>query len=135
MRERLASAPLREGGVAVRALQGDRLTLIRMTKSGEAVEVIIERGVVRVQPSPPVAPELYEQWRSGSKKRPVRFDGEGFVVGSGPELGDWNRERAVKLPVTLDLPVNGVFEFKRLTPAREWEPGDNQVIVTAPEPR
>ncbi|MEW5738733.1 MAG: alpha-amylase family glycosyl hydrolase [Myxococcota bacterium] len=76
------------------------------------------------------------EWK-GLELREVTFDGEGHVVGSGPELGDWMPEKAVRLPVTLKLPVGGVFEFKRLTregAAVKWEPGANRLLtVTAGE--
>lgn len=73
------------------------------------------------------------QW-AGQVTRPVTFDGEGFLVGSGPELGDWKPDRAARLPVTLPLPVGGVFEFKRITrEARgvRWEPGANRLLVVS----
>jgi hypothetical protein len=78
-----------------------------------------------------LAAKAKRQW-AGEATRPVTFDGEGFVVGSGPELGDWKPERAVRLPVTLALPVGGVFEFKRVTRGArgvDWEPGANRLLV------
>lgn len=56
------------------------------------------------------------QWRKGARTRTVMFQGPpgSFVVGSGPELGDWTPARAVKLPATLELPVGGAFEFKAI---------------------
>jgi hypothetical protein len=78
-----------------------------------------------------LAAKAKRQW-AGEATRKVTFDGEGFVVGSGPELGDWKPERAVRLPVTLSLPVGGVFEFKRITREASgirWEPGANRLLV------
>ncbi len=72
------------------------------------------------------------RWSRGEVTRPVAFDGEGFLVGSGPELGDWRADQAVRLPATLRLPVSGVFEFKRLTrdgPEARWEPGANRLLL------
>ncbi|GMU60768.1 MAG: hypothetical protein AMXMBFR34_25310 [Myxococcaceae bacterium] len=71
----------------------------------------------------------------GEKTRAVTFDGEGYVVGSGPELGDWKPDRSVRLPATLQLPVGGVFEFKRLTrdlAGVRWEPGVNRLLTVTP---
>lgn len=68
----------------------------------------------------------------GERTRPVTFDGEGYVVGSGPELGDWSPDKSVRLPATLQLPVGGVFEFKRLTRdigGVRWEPGANRLLL------
>lgn len=73
------------------------------------------------------------QWK-GEVTRAVTFDGEGYVVGSGPELGDWRPEKSVRLPVTLKLPVGGVFEFKRLTRdvgGVRWEPGANRLLTVS----
>jgi hypothetical protein len=68
----------------------------------------------------------------GELTRPVTFDGEGYVVGSGPELGDFRPDKSVRLPATLQLPVGGVFEFKRLTRdigGVRWEPGANRLLL------
>jgi hypothetical protein len=56
------------------------------------------------------------QWRTGEQRVKVSFSGPPgtFVVGSGPELGDWNPQRAMALPATVELPRHGVFEFKGL---------------------
>jgi hypothetical protein len=70
------------------------------------------------------------RWK-GLELRRVTFDGKGAVVGSGPELGDWKPQKAVPLPVTLELPVGGVFEFKRLTRHGadvHWEVGPNRLL-------
>lgn len=75
------------------------------------------------------------QWRRGASKVQVRFDGPAgtLLVGSGPELGDWNSERAVPLPADVALPTSGVFEFKAIR--REagkvvWASGPNgQLLV------
>jgi len=56
------------------------------------------------------------QWRTGAKKRAITFEGPAgaLVVGSGPELGDWNPAKAVRLPATVELPLGGAFEFKAI---------------------
>lgn len=58
------------------------------------------------------------------------------VVGSGPELGDWNPATAVTLPATLELPVSGVFVFKGYRPTapetERWSKGDDEVLFVAP---
>ena len=71
-------------------------------------------------------------------KRQVRFTGPPglFVVGSGPELGDWNPAKPVPLPATLELPVGGAFVFKGYQPAapetERWSKGEDQVLFVAP---
>lgn len=73
------------------------------------------------------------QWRTGVKKRSVTFEGPpgAFVVGSGPEFGDWNPARGLKLPVTLELPIGGAFEFKAIRRDGErtiWDSGANGTL-------
>lgn len=77
------------------------------------------------------------QWRRGGTTRSITFEGpaDTLVVGSGPELGDWNPARARALPVTLELPQGAVFEFKgvRREGARVvWADGENGVLFVEP---
>ncbi len=70
--------------------------------------------------------------------RQVRFTGSAglSVVGSGPELGDWNPAKAVALPATFELPVSGVFVFKGYRPSspesERWSKGEDEVLFVAP---
>ena len=66
----------------------------------------------------------------GTKR--VTFTGTGSVVGSGPRAGRLGSARRRRpLPLTVDLPLNGVFEFKRIVDG-EWEAGPNRLLfVTA----
>lgn len=89
-------------------------------------ELRIERGEISLRSSPQPSPRA-----SGSLRRKHTFAGEGFVTGSGPELGDWDKAKALKLPVTVELPVGGVFEFKRIIDG-QYEPGPNHVLFIAP---
>lgn len=78
--------------------------------------------------------EAKAQWRSGAKKRSVTFEGPAgsLVVGSGPELGDWNPAKALKLPLTVELPTGGVFEFKAIRREGErvvWDQGPNGALL------
>lgn len=69
---------------------------------------------------------------SGRRLRDVVIEGQGAIVGSGPELGFWRPASAVPLPATLRLPEGGVFEFKRVTAeadALRWEDGPNRLLV------
>ncbi len=78
---------------------------------------------------------LDEQWRTGAHTTRVTFNGTGGkVVGSGHELGDWNPSRAPAVPVTLELPVGGVFEFKFISDSGAWAEGENHVIIVKSEP-
>lgn len=75
------------------------------------------------------------QWRTGAQKTRVTFNGTGGkVVGSGNELGDWNPANAPHLPVTLELPVGGVFELKFISDSGAWAEGDNHVVFVKSEP-
>ena len=88
-------------------------------------ELRVENGVTTLRPSPRPSP----QGRGSLRKH--TFDGVGLLTGSGPELGDWDKSKALKLPVTLELPVNGVFEFKRIING-EYEAGPNHVLFVNP---
>jgi len=65
------------------------------------------------------------------------------MVGSGPELGDWQASGGVQLErrsddtfgATAELPVGGAFAFKlvmqRADGSELWEPGDNRHLFVA----
>lgn len=77
--------------------------------------------------------ELDAQWRRGGTTRAVTIEGPPgcLVVGSGPELGEWKPERAVPLPVTIELPLGHAFELKALRRSRDrvqWAEGANQLL-------
>lgn len=81
--------------------------------------------------------EADTQWRRAAKRKTITFEGpsDTLVVGSGPELGDWNPARARPLPVTLELPEGAVFEFKAVRRAgatTTWAEGDNGVLFVEP---
>jgi hypothetical protein len=81
--------------------------------------------------------EADAQWRRGVSTRSITFEGpsDTLVVGSGPELGDWNPSRARALPVTLELPQGAVFEFKavrRVGSGVVWAEGENGVLFVEP---
>lgn len=132
MKARRESPALREGAAVTTELSDARVTISRIAPDGSTVAVTVEKGQTRVAPAPRSDPSLVTQWRTGARTQRVTFTGKGAVVGSGPELGDWNRARAVPLPVALDLPLGGVFEFKRILDG-DWEPGANRVILVTPE--
>jgi hypothetical protein len=127
MARRAASEPLRDGAAVPVEVSRERVVIARIAEDGSTVNVTIEAGTVSVTPAPASPTWLVSQWRTGAKKRAVTFSGVGAVVGSGPELGDWDRAKAGALPVTLELPVQGVFEFKRIIDG-EWEQGPNRVL-------
>jgi hypothetical protein len=82
--------------------------------------------------------EADAQWRRAGKMRAITFEGPpgARLVGSGPELGDWNPARARPLPVTLELPQGAVFEFKavRLDGAKvRWAEGANGLVHVEPQ--
>lgn len=58
------------------------------------------------------------------------------LVGSGPELGQWQPAKSLPLPVEVDLPVHSAFEFKWLTLAQDgsptWSPHENQFLFVEP---
>jgi hypothetical protein len=73
------------------------------------------------------------QWRTGVKRRSITFEGPAgtFVVGIGPELGDWNPAKALALPATVELPLGGAFEFKTIRREGErtlWESSANGTL-------
>lgn len=147
---------LREGATLLLEATEQSLVVARVTEAEASVVYVNHTGARRtpvlldgqgkpdVEPVPPgvtvrtvtgdfaaLARQARAQSR-GEKTRPVTFDGEGYVVGSGPELGDWRPEKSVRLPATLQLPVGGVFEFKRLTRdigGVRWEPGPNRLLL------
>ena len=147
---------LREGATLLLEATEQSLVLARVTEAEASVVYVNHSGARRTpvlldgQAKPDVEPvpagvtvrtvtgdfaALAKKARAqarGEVTRPVTFDGEGYVVGSGPELGDWHPEKSVRLPATLQLPVGGVFEFKRLTRdigGVRWEPGANRLLL------
>jgi glycosidase len=65
--------------------------------------------------------QLEPQWRRGAKTRAVTFEGPAgaWLVGSGPELGDWTPAKAKKLPRSEERRVGK--ECRRLCRSR-WSP-------------
>lgn len=123
MKLRAESAALREGVAVPVEVSKDRVVIARVAPDGTTVNVKIEAGRVTLEEAKPSQPP------KGTKR--VTLSGPGSVVGSGPEFGDWDRAKAKPLPMTLDLPLNGVFEFKRIING-EWEAGPNRLLfVTA----
>ncbi len=131
MAKRAASPALAEGAAVPVEVSADRVVIARVAPDGTTVNVKVEAGRVTLEDAPRSSPALITQWRTGAKTQRVVLTGKGSVVGSGPELGDWDRSKARPLPVTLELPINGVFEFKRIVDG-EWEKGPNRILfVTA----
>ncbi|MFO0599237.1 MAG: alpha-amylase family glycosyl hydrolase [Myxococcaceae bacterium] len=124
MAQRAASRALREGTTIVEKVGQGELSLLRVV-DGEAQRITVRAGQVEVGPASTIAIPK-------AATRRVTFSGQGQVVGSGPELGDWKRERAMTLPVTLELPVGGVFELKRIIDG-QWEEGPNRVLWVRPD--
>lgn len=132
MKARRASAALRDGVAVPSEVTEDRVVFLRATDTGEAVEVAVTRQAVEVRPAAAVATERVRHWRAGDELLEVAFSGEGAIVGSGPELGDWSLAKAKALPVRLRLPRHGAFEFKLVRDGR-FEDGPNRLLhVTAP---
>lgn len=131
MKQRASSRALASGAAVPVEVSKDRVVIARVAKDGTTVHVTIEAGRVLVTEAPKSSPSLFEQWRTGSKTKRVRFEGEGAVVGSGAELGDWDQAKARPMPVEIELPLHGVFEFKRVI-AGAWEEGPNRIIFVTP---
>ncbi|MBL8921634.1 MAG: hypothetical protein JNJ54_22425 [Myxococcaceae bacterium] len=103
---------------------------------GTATPMSVWVVVSRVEPNryDALFAEAQAQWRTGAKKRTVTFEGPAgsFVVGSGPELGDWAPAKALKLPATVELPVSGAFEFKAIRRDGDrviWDSGPNGALL------
>lgn len=128
---RAKSPAIREGAAVPIFCSAEKLVVARVAADGTTVHVTVEGGKVSIDDAPLSSTHVFEQWRTGARKREVTLTGTGTVVGSGPELGDWDKRRAQPLPLTVELPVGGVFEFKRLV-AGEWEPGPNQLLFVEP---
>jgi hypothetical protein len=124
MKQRAGSAALRQGVAIPVDVTKDRVVIARVAADGSTMNVTIEAGRVTVADAPKLAVKL------GMKR--VTFTGNGSIVGSGPELGDWDRNRARALPLTVELPLNGVFEFKKLV-SGEWEQGANRLLFVTSE--
>lgn len=127
MKRRAASPALREGAALPVEVSAQRVVIARIAPDGSTTRVIVEGGQVTLVEAPSSSKADITQWRTGSQTRRVTIRGRGLLVGSGPELGDWDRTRAIALPATLDLPRNGVFEFKRIIDG-EWESGPNHLL-------
>lgn len=131
MKRRAETPALSEGAALPVEVDSQHVVIARVAPDGTTVHVRVENGQVSVVPAPDSSLSLLTQWRTGAKKKTRVFQGPGFLTGSGPELGDWDREKALPLPVTLELPVFGAFEFKRIVNG-EYEPGANHVLFVAP---
>jgi len=124
MKLRADSPALRDGVAFPVEVTKDRVVIARVAPDGSTVRVKIEGGKVTLEEGARTAIPR------GSKR--VTFTGTGSVVGSGPELGDWDPKKARPLPLTVDLPLNGTFEFKRIING-EWESGANRLLFVTPQ--
>ena len=124
MKLRAQSPALREGVAIPVEVTKERVVIARVGPDGSTVNVTIEAGRVTIAEAGKLKAKF------GLKR--VTFTGTGSVVGSGPELGDWDRNRAKPLPLTVELPLNGVFEFKKLV-GGEWELGPNRLLFVTNE--
>ncbi|MFZ5440946.1 MAG: alpha-amylase family glycosyl hydrolase [Myxococcota bacterium] len=127
MKQRLESPALRSGAAVPVEVTPARVVIARIADDGSTVHVVVEAGRVQVSTARPAERWLVEQWRTGARTRAVTFRGKGSVVGSGPELGDWDQAKARPMPVTIELPLNGAFELKRIVDGA-WEDGPNRVL-------
>ena len=125
MKVRANSVALREGVAVPVEVTTDRVVIARVAADGSTMNVKIEGGRVSVDEGPKTSVQ------HGARR--VTFSGTGSVVGSGAEFGDWDRKSAKPLPYSVDLPVNGVFEFKRIING-EWETGANRLLFVSPLP-
>jgi hypothetical protein len=119
MKLRAASPALSLGRAVPVEVTKDRVVIARVAPDGTTVNVKIEGGKVSFQEAAPRA------LPSGTRR--ITFTGAGAIVGSGAELGDWDKKKAKPLPLSVDLPLNGVFEFKRVIDG-EWESGPNRLL-------
>jgi hypothetical protein len=124
MKQRADSRALSEGIAIPVEVTKDKVVIARVGTDGSTVNVTIEAGRVTVAEGPKLKAKF------GLKR--ITFTGTGSVVGSGPELGDWDRNRAKPLPLTVELPLHGVFEFKKLV-GGEWEQGPNRLLFVTPQ--
>jgi hypothetical protein len=132
MKQRAASKALSEGAALPVEVSADRVVIARIAPDGTTTNVSIEHGTVTATPAPKSAPELFTQWRTGAKTQKIAFTGKGSVVGSGAEFGDWDKAKARPLPYEIELPLHGVFEFKRIIDG-EREASPNRVVFVTPE--
>ncbi len=156
--ERLAvrrrSAALSEGTTRIAYADQKNVALVREAGRQVAVILVGQDGwsppaALELPPCRIVVPHGFARIAvcSGERKdaapapngtRQVRFTGPPglSVVGSGPELGDWNPAKAVPLPATFELPVSGVFVFKGYRPTapetERWSQGEDEVLFVVP---
>lgn len=127
MKRRAETPALSEGAALPIEVDSKHVVIARIAPDGTTLHVRVENGQVSVTPAPDSSLALMTQWRTGAKKKTRIIPGPGLITGSGPELGDWDRSKALPLPVTLELPENGAFEFKRIING-DYEPGSNHVL-------
>ncbi len=146
---RRAHPSLDHGVPKVLSVDGDHLLLARVSTQEVALTCVWRAGshqvtafgqVVRCDTNQTTflrgtfdVAALEHQWRTGAKTVSVSFSGPvgTRLVGSGAELGDWAPAKGQALPVTLELPEGGVFEFKLVRGEAgkfEWAGGENQVL-------
>jgi hypothetical protein len=124
MKLRAESSALSQGVAVPLEVSRDRVVIARIAPDGTTVNVTIEAGRVSLSDAPP------RKLEQGVKR--VTFTGAGSIVGSGAEFGDWDRKKAKALPLSVELPLNGVFEFKRIING-EWEAGPNRLLFVTAE--
>ncbi|HEY1087505.1 MAG TPA: alpha-amylase family glycosyl hydrolase, partial [Archangium sp.] len=132
MKQRASSSALSQGAALPVELSAERLVIARIAPDGTTTHVTVSQGRVTVADAPKSSRERFTQWRTGAQKQKVLLTGRGSVVGSGAEFGDWDKAKAHALPYEVELPLHGVFEFKRILDG-EWEQGPNRVIFVTPE--
>ena len=125
MKLRAESIALREGVAVPVEVTKDRVVIARVAADGSTMNVKIEGGRVTIEEG------VKTSVQHGTRR--VTFTGTGSIVGSGSELGEWDRRAAKALPFSVDLPVNGVFEFKKIVKG-EWEAGANRLLFVRPSP-
>ena len=95
------------------------------------------------------AAAAFRQWRSGERRREVRFEVAGvelaagealFLTGSGQELGVWKPERglgpfAADGQLRAELPIHGAYEYKLVVKGADgearWEQGANRALFVS----
>lgn len=131
MKRRAETPALREGAALPVEVDSKHIVIARIAPDGSTLHVRVENGQVSVAPAADSSLSIQSQWRTGATKKTRVFPGPGFLTGSGPEFGDWDREKAIPLPASVELPVYGAFEFKRIING-DYEKGANHVLFVAP---